>query len=417
MSSSPDSKPKKRREILLLFARVGRVFAIRQKKQPHDDPTTSNVAGSESVAPAHGRATESNATPTQGNSATSERREVSRSRRITQGVAGIADVLAPGVGLVPLAGNYLKSALELVNKLIKLADKHKQNGEDIRGLNDRLTNVRSCLSNPEIPDSLHLRQLNFKLQALLSDLSQLSSDSALRAEATSQAIEQISEELNHSFQQFWFWEDDRRARELKAKLTQVEQSLALVVTPDYIRLVDLFGNQHQISMSMGETLEQLIHHLGGAYRSGDPHQKVINTYISANLFDLCLDKGPHGFKTLPEGFDFFGPGMVVVMRAIELWDEEKATEDFKCPVLSCLARTPVEKRNDGYIMCIRCEGRFEITNRSEALFDNSWVAREAANRFNVVVKHFRIDKHKPVRELLPRVSDLAHSFNFIVGGM
>ncbi|KAG6823896.1 hypothetical protein H0H92_008691 [Tricholoma furcatifolium] len=174
------------------------------------------------------------------------------------------DLISSFSGVIPVAGGLLKAVVNSLQVLIKMFDQDIRNKNDGSALRLRLTRLSGIIEQSEGRGDQALEQLNSQLKATEKKVVDALSLPKIRFQKVADLNKECREDLNNYVQEYMLQEqvlqEQRQRHILQAQLNQIIQTLRehgqiLKSISFSIRLVDVEGNTHSISMGMTRNFE------------------------------------------------------------------------------------------------------------------------------------------------------------------
>jgi len=142
---------------------------------------------------------------------------------------------------------------------------------------------------------------------------------------------------------------------LRAIFCDNQGQLPTPVHQGIIYVMDAAGREHQLLVSHCKSREAFMRFLECDFKSGKK-DRILRHFMGQGAYDLFIEDGTS--TTQLDGWSRIRPGMRIIMSIV--LENSLFGDDYKCP--RCKIWNNHKEENDGWIDCVGCPGRFQITN-------------------------------------------------------
>jgi len=277
-------------------------------------------------------------------------------------VRPILNLASPIAGGVPIAGTPLKASIDALLVVLNGINKRAKNKENAVRLKERLSRLDAAIV--AIPPANHFaqyqrRELARKLDAVSERLKQLDVKSVFGSADIEQAIldciREIGEhELDHVVLSIMRMECSLKG--VSAILDHLEES-PRAVKQEMVSITDATGPNFTLLASQCQLRQQMMGILEWCFKY-DNRDRVLRNFIARGAYDLYIETNS-GTSHLDES-SRVRAGMRIIMSAI--FEQSRESGQYKCPRPQCGKWNDCQEASDGWVNCVGCPGRFQVTN-------------------------------------------------------
>jgi hypothetical protein len=236
-----------------------------------------------------------------------------------------------------------------------------QNKENAAHLIQRLYHLEVTIS--EVPPATGSAQrqrdeLAAKLDAVSGRLKELQLDAILGSADVAQSILDCIREIDSHLFDHMALSQMRTENDMQAMREIFCDNQGQLPTPVHqgiIYVMDAAGREHQLLVSHCKSREAFMRFLECDFKSGKK-DRILRHFMGQGAYDLFIEDGT--ITTQLDGWSRIRPGMRIIMSIV--LENSLFGDDYKCP--RCKIWNNHKEENDGWIDCVGCPGRFQITN-------------------------------------------------------